>query len=129
MRQQMNGQLRVRIDEHVHQKLALLADKRAKSGTVSDVVRDAIEAYIARQEEHPRNHVLSSETIELLTELAGTLQRSPTRVLEDCVEGIHVLSKSDTPPLIVMELKLRQTYFSKRVERPTTADSEKTTTS
>ncbi len=116
-----NGHLRVRLNSLDHERLVHLAAKRdGGEDTVSDVVRDAINSYLASNGERD-NLILSAisdAAREHLLALAKELSRTPIQVLEDCVEGIFDLAESKKTPLIVKELDLRRKQYSQRHASP-----------
>ena len=115
-----NGQLRVRLNSVDHERLAQLAAKRDKGDTVSGVVRDAIESFLASdgQSSDLPLGAISDMAREHLLGLAKELNRTPVQVLEDCVEGIFDLADKKATPLIVMELELRRKYYTQRNSQP-----------
>jgi hypothetical protein len=118
-----NGHLRVRVNSRDHERLVDLAAKRdGGDDTVSDVVRDAIDSYLASDGE-PDNLTLSAisdAAREHLLALAKELNRTPLQVLEDCIEGIFDLAETKKAPLIVMELDLRRRHYSQKHASPRT---------
>jgi predicted DNA-binding protein len=114
-----SGQLRVRLNPADHERLAQFALQQDKGETVSDVVRNAIERFLADDGEGSDLTLggISNSTRERLLTLAEELNRTPVQVLEDCVEGIFDLMDKKAPPLIVQELELRRNYYLERQSR------------
>jgi predicted DNA-binding protein len=114
-----SGQLRVRLNPADHERLAQLALKRDKGGTVSEVVRNAIEQLLGNDGEGSDITLggISNSTRDHLFALAKELNRTPAQVLEDCVEGIFDLVEKKATPLIAQELELRRKYYLERESR------------
>jgi len=104
-------QLRVRVTSRHRTILEQLVESRNQGETLSDVVRLLIAQ--AGHDSAPSLSPIfvSPETNELLTKLAGEIDRDPRQVLEECVKAIAALVEGDTrPPLITEEIRLRRSY-------------------
>jgi predicted DNA-binding protein len=108
-------QLRVRLGKAHYTKLQELCSLRKRGETVSDIVRQAIEAYVEPQLVVTTNtdYLICEQAKDGARKLATLLDRKPCHVIEDCVQGILDLHEQQRTPLIVLELKLRAEYFER----------------
>jgi predicted transcriptional regulator len=111
------NQLRVRLEDGQRERLLEIASARGKGERLSDMVRQAIDEFTSPDEEldfrGPHYVNVTSPCKRRLAELAEELNRSPTQVLEDCVEGIQDIIESKRTPLIIYEVHLRRKYHKK----------------
>lgn len=108
-----SDQLRVRLTPAERQSLERLVEQRTNGGTLSDVVREAL-AWCLHPTSHQQPCFLSSPTMAKVQRLAVGLNRSPDQVVEDCIQGVLDLIEDGRTPLIVQEVRLRQSYSSSR---------------
>jgi len=112
-------QLRVRITAKHRTQLLAISSGRRQGETLSDIVREAIEAYLKpKPPQVDPDFVISKESQCHVRKLAKHLDRSPRQVIEDCVDGVIGLFEQQKPPLIVLELELRAKYFARRGDTP-----------
>ena len=106
-------QLRVRLSGRHYSKLRELSSSRRFGDTISDVVRQAIEAFVEPQLRMSENaeFLINDDVKTAVQNLATQLDRKPARVIEDCVEGIVDQYEQKKTPLIILELELRRKYF------------------
>lgn len=113
MRGDKTDHLRVRLTTQERESLERLAAKRGKGETLSEIVREAIQAFT----NHDPSRVtctISAEMMKQVQSLARTLNRSESAVLEECIQGILDLvgGKGNQSPLVVQEFNLRKNYKS-----------------
>ena len=106
-------QLRVRLSGRHYSKLKELSSSHRFGETISDVVRQAIEAFVEPQLRTSENaeYLINDDAKSAVQKLATQLDRKPARVIEDCVEGMVDLYEQKKTPLIILELELRKKYF------------------
>ena len=106
-------QLRVRLSGRHYSKLKELSSSRRFGETISDVVRQAIEAFVEPQLRMSENaeYLISDNAKSAVQKLATQLGRKPAHVIEDCVEGMVDLHEQKKTPVIILELELRKKYF------------------
>jgi predicted transcriptional regulator len=105
--------LRVRLDDNLRKKLLEVSSQRGKGETLSDMVRQAIAAYLAPTSGVPEkvNVGLDEATFANVQKLAEQLDRQPVQVVEDCIQGIVDIFETGEPSLIILELQLRRKYY------------------
>jgi predicted transcriptional regulator len=111
-----SNQLRVRLEDGQRERLLEIASARGKGERLSDMVRQAIDEFISPEPLDPRgSHYVNvtSPCKQMISELAEELNRSPTQVLEACVEGIQDILERKRTPLIIYEVHLRRKYHRK----------------
>jgi predicted DNA-binding protein len=113
MRGDKTDHLRVRLTSPERESLEKLAAKRGKGETLSEVVREAIQAF-TNHDPSRATCTISAEAMKQVQALARTLNRSEAAVLEECIQGIADLvgGKGNQTPLIVQEYNLRKNYKS-----------------
>jgi len=113
-KQTLAGQLRVRVDSAQMSELRKLIGPKADRGALSNLIRQAITDLLARRGGSLPHDLISADCYDRIIALAAKVDRTPSQVLEDCIEGIERLYEKGEVPLIVMEMRLRRDYFQRR---------------
>jgi Arc/MetJ-type ribon-helix-helix transcriptional regulator len=111
MRTTKSNQLRVRLSEEDREALEKLLIKRGRNETLSDLVREALQACAGADASRAPCY-LSPDALKQVQAIAKVLNRNESAVLEECVLGIADLinGKGAQQPLIVQEYNLRKGY-------------------
>jgi negative regulator of replication initiation len=102
-------QLRIRITEKQKQSLEQLTLVRGRGESISDIIRYIIDLHATST-----TVTLDDAIVTQLTQMAEEVNRSKSKVVQDCIVAVLGLLESDRSPLIVEEIKLRRSYASQR---------------